>query len=88
VKALLPDGMDIFKPNIPFWVNLGGPVEWNMLLYFMAYWYSLGQVGIFYCTLVHLVFILYIFPFLVFCAEKNLATLGGRTKSRRALNEK
>jgi hypothetical protein len=43
-----------------------------MLAYFMAIWFILRPFGIF-CGL--LIVNWYIFPFLVFCSKKNLATL-------------
>jgi hypothetical protein len=41
----------------------------------MAIWNILWTLGIFYDYLVHFVFILCIFPVLVACTKKNLATL-------------
>jgi hypothetical protein len=46
----------------------------------MAIWNILWRFGIFYDHLVHFVFIWYIFPVLVSCAEKNLATLVPRKR--------
>jgi hypothetical protein len=54
-----------------FWRALDG----KMLIYFMAIWYILHPFGIFYDHLVHFVIIWYIFPVLVSCTKKNLATL-------------
>jgi hypothetical protein len=48
---------------------------WKMLTYFMAIWNILWRFGIFYDHFVHFLFIWYIFPVLVSCAKKNLATL-------------
>jgi hypothetical protein len=45
----------------------------------MAIWNILRTLGIFYDHLVHFVFIGYIFPVLVSCSMKNLATLALRS---------
>jgi hypothetical protein len=50
-------------------------LDWKMLICFMAIWNILWQFGIFYAQLVHFVLIWYIFPVLVSCTLKNLATL-------------
>jgi hypothetical protein len=67
--------MVCFQTKIPdlgkFWMAL----DWKMLIYFMAIWNILWRFGILYNHLVHFVFIWYIFPVSVTCAEKNLATL-------------
>jgi hypothetical protein len=58
----------IFKPKIPIWVNFSASCKercWPFychFVYFMAIWYVFGSFW-------------YIFPVLVCCAEKNLATL-------------
>jgi hypothetical protein len=58
------------NPNLgKFWRALGG----KMLVYFRAVW---NIFWIFYDHLVHFVFVWYIFPVLVSCTSKNLATLG------------
>jgi hypothetical protein len=55
-----------------FWRAL----DWLMSIYFMAIWNILQTFGVFYDHLVvHFVFIWYIFPVLVSCTKKNLATL-------------
>jgi hypothetical protein len=49
----LPDGIGIFKPKFPLWVNFD---DWEMLVYvfyghlgyFMDIWYILLPFGIFY----------------------------------------
>jgi hypothetical protein len=46
-----------------------------MLIYFTAICNILQAIGIFYNHLVHFVLIWYIFPALVSCIKKNLATL-------------
>jgi hypothetical protein len=67
----------IFKPKIPICVNFGG---WNgrcfvYLVYFVSIWYILCPFGIFCVHLVYFEVICYIFPVLVCCTNKNLATL-------------
>jgi hypothetical protein len=60
------------NPNLGnFWTAL----DWKMLVYFIAIWNILWTFGILYGHLVHFVFIWYIFPVLVSCTKKNLATL-------------
>jgi hypothetical protein len=60
------------NPNLgEFWRAL----DWKMLIYFMATWNILWTFGVFYDLLVHFVSIWYIFPVLVSCTKKNLATL-------------
>jgi hypothetical protein len=54
----------IFKPKIPFWLNFGGSM-----------YVAMGDIGTFYGHLVYFMVIWYIFPVLVCCAIKNLATL-------------
>jgi hypothetical protein len=49
-----------FKRKIPIRVNFGGPLQWKMLLYFMAIWYILWPFCIFYGHLVYFMAILYI----------------------------
>jgi hypothetical protein len=56
-----------------FWWAL----DWKMFIYFMAIWNILQTFWIFNDHLVHFVFIWSIFPVLVSCAKKNLATLLG-----------
>jgi hypothetical protein len=60
----LPDGICIFKPKIPIWVNFGGPCNgtpfgpfYNYLVYFMVIWYILWSFW-------------YIYPVLVRCIKK------------------
>jgi hypothetical protein len=55
----------------------------KMLLYFMAICNIICPFGIFYDHLVHIVFIWYIFPVLVPCTKKSLATLVSLGKVRR-----
>jgi hypothetical protein len=57
-------------------------LDWKVLIYFKAIWNILWRFGIVYDHLVHFVFILYsfIFPVLVSCTKKNLATLFGIEK--------
>jgi hypothetical protein len=71
--AGLPDG----KSKIPNWVNFVEP--WNgkccCMLWPFRKFYS--KFGTFYGPLVYFVVIWYIFPVLVCCTKKNLATLCG-----------
>jgi hypothetical protein len=73
-QAGLPDG---FFPNqkSKFGKILEG-LGWEMLIYFRPIWNILWIFGIFYNHWVHFGFIWYIFPVLVSCTQKNLATLG------------
>jgi hypothetical protein len=60
------------NPNLgKFWRVL----DWVRFIYFTAIWKILSIFEIFHDQLVHFVFIWYIFPFLVSCTKKNLATL-------------
>jgi hypothetical protein len=65
-------------------VNLGKfwrTLEWEMLVYFMVISNILRPLGIFYGHLVYfwpfgrVVVLWYIFPVLIYCVRKNLATL-------------
>jgi hypothetical protein len=56
----------------------------KILTYFMAIWNILMTLGIFYNHLVHFMFIWYIFPVLVSCTKKNLATLSPRQGTSRS----
>jgi hypothetical protein len=58
----------IFKPKIQLWVNFGGS-------YNRRCWYILCPFGRFCGHLVHYLVIWHIFPVLVCCDKKNLATL-------------
>jgi hypothetical protein len=49
--------------------------QWKMLAYFIDTWSILRSFVMFYGYLVQFVEIWYIFPVLVFCSKKNLATL-------------
>jgi nitrogen fixation/metabolism regulation signal transduction histidine kinase len=51
-----------------------------MLVYFVAIWNFLWWFGIVYDHLVHFVSIWYVFPVLVSCTKKNLATLTKNVK--------
>jgi hypothetical protein len=69
---------------IIWYILLAFGIFHDHLVYFLAIWYILWPFGIFYDHLVH-TYILsplgifcsvwYIFPFLVWCTKKNLATL-------------
>jgi hypothetical protein len=50
-------------------------LQWKILVYFMAIWSIFCPFCIFYGTLVYFVVIWYIFSVLVYCINKNLATL-------------
>jgi hypothetical protein len=79
-KAVLPDGL-FSNPKY----QLGKfcrSLDWKMLIYLMAIWNILQIIGLFYDHLVHFVFIWNIFPVLVICTKKNLATLEKSTQSR------
>jgi hypothetical protein len=58
-----------------------------MLVYFVAYWPFFRPIGIFYGKLLCFVAIWYIFPMLVCCAKKNLATLPETPLSFRLFKE-
>jgi hypothetical protein len=50
-------------------------IFYGHLFHFTVFWYILWTFGIFYGCLVFFVVIWCIFPVLVFCTMKNLATL-------------
>jgi hypothetical protein len=50
-------------------------IFYGHLSYFMGIWPILWPVGIFYAPLFYFIVIWYIFPILVCCTKKNLATL-------------
>jgi hypothetical protein len=64
-----------FQTKNPTLGKLWRAFDWKMLIYFMAVWNILQTFGILSDRLVHLVLIWYIFPVLVSCIKKNLATL-------------
>jgi hypothetical protein len=71
--AGLPDGLLSNKNN-----NLGKfwrALDWKLFIHFMAVWNILWRFGMYHDHLVHFVFIWYVFPGLVSCTNKNLATL-------------
>jgi hypothetical protein len=82
--------MAYFQAKIPslgiFWRVL----QWKMFVYFVVIWSTLRPFGKYLDRLVYFLAIWFIFPVLVCCAEKNLATLltrrrgtrGGGTKKR------
>jgi hypothetical protein len=76
-EPVLPDGI-FYKPKIPIWVNFLGSCKWKILVYYIAIWstyiHILRLFGIFCCHLVYFMVIRYIFPVLVCCTKKNLAT--------------
>jgi hypothetical protein len=56
-------------------------LQWNMLVYNMSISSILWIFGLFYGYLVYVIVIWYIFPVLVCCTGKNLATLASSTTS-------
>jgi hypothetical protein len=64
-----------FQTKHPIWGNFWMALDWKMLIYFMTIRNTLQTFAIFYDHLVHFVIIWYIFPILVSCTKKNLATL-------------
>jgi hypothetical protein len=69
----LPDGL-FSNQKIQFG-KFWRALEWKMLIYFMDISNILLTFGIFSDNLVQFVFFWYIFPVLVSCTKKNLATL-------------
>jgi hypothetical protein len=65
----------ILKPKNPNLGKFWSALDWKMRIYFMAICNISPTFGIFYDHMVHFVFIWYIFPVLVSCTKKNLATL-------------
>jgi hypothetical protein len=60
------------NPNLgKFWKDL----QWKVLVYFMAIWSILCPFRVFCCYLVYFILNWDIFPGLVCCAKKHLATL-------------
>jgi hypothetical protein len=70
--ACLPDGFSSKK--ISLLVNFGGPLNGSSYI-FWPFGIFYEAFGICYDHLVHFVSIWYIFPVLVSCTKKNLATL-------------
>jgi hypothetical protein len=60
--AWLQDATYIFKPKIPIWVNFLRVLQWEMLISFMAIWYIVLPIHIFYDHLVYFLLIWNIFP--------------------------
>jgi hypothetical protein len=68
----------IFKPKIPIWVfRYQRDLQWLTLIYFIAVWSILRPFGICCGHLVYSLVIWYTFPVLVYCTNKNLATVVG-----------
>jgi hypothetical protein len=63
----------VFKPKILIWVTFGGPLNGHVCK-FQAHLELLCSFGIF-LSFGNFVVIWYIFPVLVYCFKKNLATL-------------
>jgi hypothetical protein len=63
----------IFQTKDPnsgkFWMA----IKWKMFVYFMVIWNILQPLGVLYGILVYGNFV-YLTPFLVYCAKKNMAT--------------
>jgi hypothetical protein len=66
-----------FKTKNPYLGKFWRDLQWNMLVYFMAILSILWSFGLFCCHVVYLMVIWYIFPVLVCCTKKYLATLMG-----------
>jgi hypothetical protein len=64
-RAGLPDGTHIFKPQIPIWVNFGGPSSGRC-------WSILWTFGIFCGHLVHFVVILLYFFLFWYVAPRKI----------------
>jgi hypothetical protein len=78
VTSGLPDSQTKNSNLDIFWIilrteNIG--IFYGHLVYFTLIWYILCPFGIFYGHLVYFVVIWTIFPVLVRCSKKNLATL-------------
>jgi hypothetical protein len=67
--------MVCFQTQNPNFGKFWRALDWKMFLYFVAIWNILCRFGIFYEHLVRFVFIWYLFPILVSCTNKHLATL-------------
>jgi hypothetical protein len=65
----------VFKPKIRILGKFRRVLQWKRMVYFMDSWSILRSFVIFYGHFVKFVVIWYIFPILVFCNKKNLATL-------------
>jgi hypothetical protein len=64
-------------------------LQWKILVYFIAIWSILRSIGIFYDHLVwYVVVVWYIFPVLVCCTKKNLATLAGSRCGEKKFGER
>jgi hypothetical protein len=71
----LSNGLQIFKKKKSNFDQFWKALQWKMLVLFMTVCSILSPDGKFYGHFVHFVVIWYIFPVLVSCTEKNLATL-------------
>jgi hypothetical protein len=72
----------IFKSKIPIWVNIGRSFHGRCcnILWHLVYF---NAIFVFYDHLVCFVVIRYIFPILVCCTKKNLATLVSTPRKNR-----
>jgi hypothetical protein len=79
--------MVYFQPKNPNLDKFWRVLPWKMLVYFMAIWSIFLPFGTFYGAWVYFVIVWYIFPVLVCCSPKNLATLflNHKTFARRPL---
>jgi hypothetical protein len=67
--------MVCFQTKNPILGKFWRVLQWKMMIYFMDTWSILRSFVIFYGHLVQFVVIWYIFPVLIFCTKKILATL-------------
>jgi hypothetical protein len=49
--------------------------EWKISIAFLTFWHPLWPFALYYGNLVYFVVVCYIFPILVYCIKRNLATL-------------
>jgi hypothetical protein len=79
-QTVLPDGMHIFKPKTPNLGKFWRALQCKMLVYFMAIWSIRRSFGLVCGNFVYFMVFSYIFPVLVCCTKKNLATLATKCK--------
>jgi hypothetical protein len=65
----------VFEPNIPIWINFGGPCDRRCWYILWPFGLFDGHLAIFYGVLVYFMVSWYIFPVLASFIKKNLATL-------------
>jgi hypothetical protein len=66
--------MAYFQTKKPYFGKFWRVLQWKMLVHFMTIWSILRPLGIFCGHLVNFMVIWNIFPLLVCCTNKNLAT--------------